>query len=260
MLYQKPLTGDRVWSAQIVDMSSFPLHRHHEAELAYCLEGQTDITVNGRVITLRSGQLLYVAPFTPHEYRSESGAKVAVAEFGHALLKEDFLPFTKFPELYRLYDSPCEVTEKMTRLCAHLTGEAPTARLDVISAIYALAAAVLRDTGSSDDYTGDRSFERIEPALTLIYMKYTEDIKIEDACRATNLSPGNFCTIFKKATGMSFHKYLNSYRIRNCCYLLKGTDMTTEEIFSLSGFCDLKTFYRVFKSETGTSPSKFRGN
>ena len=57
---------------------------------------------------------------------------------------------------------------------------------------------------------------------------------------------------------MSLTKYILAIRINKAESLLLTTDMNITEIAISSGFTDANYFSRVFKKETGKSPSKYR--
>lgn len=258
MLYQKPLEGSTPYAAHIIEMDSFPLHRHYEAELIFCLEGRVEAEISGEQTVLSPGETVYVGSFAPHSYETAEKTRVVLVEFGHALLREDFMSFTILGALAKKYSENHTVTEKMRKICDILENTEKYNRLDLIGQVYGLCGELLRDLSSENLRTKRTDLERIAPALRLVDTNYTDNLTIEDACRETSLSPGNFCTIFKNAVGTGFHAYLNLKRVENACCLLKQTDLSVDEVASLSGFSDIKTFYRVFKKETGVSPLNFR--
>ena len=258
MIYQKPLEGSTPYAAHIIEMDAFPLHRHYEVELIYCLQGEITAEINGETVTLSEGQTVYVGSFTPHSYEARKNTRVVLVEFGHELLREDFMSFTSLGDFFRVYSEKHQATEKMREITAILEKPEDFNRLDLIGQVYCLCAALLRDLKTGETRSKRNELERIAPALRLVQTNYTDNLTIEDACRETGLSPGNFCTIFKNAVGTGFHTYLNRKRTENAGLLLKQTDLSVDEVASLSGFSDIKTFYRVFKKETGTSPLNFR--
>lgn len=258
MIDQMPFSGNNPYAAHIIPIESFPLHRHYEIELIYCLDGVINADINGEKVRLQKGEMLYIGSFVPHAFEAVS-AKAAVAEFGHAFLQNDFSLFSQTGEEYKIYrDANSEAIHEMTALSKLLSDPTNTNNLDILGSLYKLGAAVLRSLEEKKRSSGKTAYHRISPALRLIHMDYSSPLTVEDACKATSLSAGNFCTLFKKATGTGFHEYLNAYRVKNAGYLLKQTEMTIDEISALSGFSDIKTFYRVFKNQTGTPPGKYR--
>lgn len=85
-------------------------------------------------------------------------------------------------------------------------------------------------------------------------------ISLESIANHFHFSPNHFSRLFKKVFGISFLKYLTSYRIDEAKRLLATSDMKVLEIGKAVGFHDTKHFYKVFKSYTGYQPSAYRKN
>ena len=66
--------------------------------------------------------------------------------------------------------------------------------------------------------------------------------------------------LFKKQTGMSFHKYLNSVRLEKAEELLQNTDKHIIDIAIKCGFENVSYFNRIFKEKHGITPLEFRHN
>lgn len=258
MLYQKPLEGSTPYAAHIINIDAFPLHRHYEAELIYCLEGGLSAEINGEAVSLAPGETVYVGSFVPHSYGAGKNTRIVLVEFGHELLREDFLSFTSLGDFYKAYPEAASVTAKMKEITVILENSDSFNRLDLIGKVYSLCGELLRDLKKGEPRKKCTDLERIAPALRLVQTNYTDNLTIDDACRETGLSPGNFCTLFKNAVGTGFHAYLNHKRTENAQLLLRQTELSVDEVASLSGFSDIKTFYRVFRRETGMSPLNFR--
>ncbi|AIQ19214.1 hypothetical protein H70357_22750 [Paenibacillus sp. FSL H7-0357] len=64
--------------------------------------------------------------------------------------------------------------------------------------------------------------------------------------------------MFKKTVGESFIQYLTRLRIERAKLLLLTSDQKTFEIAEAIGFENYRSFNRIFKKETGFSPSDFR--
>ncbi|MBQ7595699.1 MAG: helix-turn-helix transcriptional regulator, partial [Clostridia bacterium] len=98
----------------------------------------------------------------------------------------------------------------------------------------------------------------IEEALALIHTNYHRQLTVKEAAQNARSAPSNFCAEFKRYTGMGFHEYLNFYRTGIAKFMLEQTDADIKEIAFTTGFSDIKTFYRVFKKETGFPPGDYR--
>ena len=67
--------------------------------------------------------------------------------------------------------------------------------------------------------------------------------------------------VFKKKVGESMNRYITEKKMALAKELLeKHPDMTLTEISEMCGYNDYRYFSRVFKAETGASPSEYREN
>ena len=74
-----------------------------------------------------------------------------------------------------------------------------------------------------------------------------------------SFSPFYFSKLFKKAFGLSFIEYLTHLRIERAKSLLTQ-GMSVREVSDIVGFTEPNYFTRVFKKETGLTPSSYQKN
>lgn len=101
-----------------------------------------------------------------------------------------------------------------------------------------------------------------EPALNI--MKYINehynsyDLSLEDISKNTFLTPAYICVIFKDFTGKTVNKYITEFRIIQAKELLKDSNIKMNDIALKVGYRDGNYFAKIFKKETGYSPSEYR--
>jgi AraC-like DNA-binding protein/ligand-binding sensor protein len=109
------------------------------------------------------------------------------------------------------------------------------------------------------------SFQEIRHAAALrkaeryIQENYSRKISLQEIAKVSGLSAPYFSTIFKEERGENLSTYLNRLRIEKAGRLLLKTDMPLSDIARACGFEDQSWFSRMFKSYTGLSPGKYRG-
>ena len=106
-----------------------------------------------------------------------------------------------------------------------------------------------RENRSSDCYT--------EQLMTLIAEKFDQKITLSDISHELGMSPSYLNGKLKDATGCTFNKYLNRYRIAKAIELLSGKQMMVYEVAEKVGFYDYKYFIKVFKKYVGCTPFQF---
>ncbi|KWX77582.1 helix-turn-helix domain-containing protein [Paenibacillus jilunlii] len=106
--------------------------------------------------------------------------------------------------------------------------------------------------------------KKIDSSISRIIQHMREDLsypyKLEELAASINYSVPYFSSMFKKAVGESFVQYLTRLRIEKAKLLLLTTDHKTFEISESIGFENYRSFNRIFKKETGVSPSDYRRN
>jgi AraC family transcriptional regulator len=120
-----------------------------------------------------------------------------------------------------------------------------------------------------DYYAGERgmrevfdrannSLGRLDPVLRMIREPYEHALSVKDAASLLGVSRWHFMRLFKTATGESFVRYVNRYRISRAQTLLATTDRSIAQICQQTGFCDQSYFGTVFQRLTGMTPLSYR--
>ncbi len=86
------------------------------------------------------------------------------------------------------------------------------------------------------------------------------NLRIEDMASAVNLGRTVFFNKVKSIVGMSPIDFLRDLRIKRACEMITSSKLTISEISAAVGFNDQRYFSRVFKKETGMTPSEYREN
>lgn len=66
------------------------------------------------------------------------------------------------------------------------------------------------------------------------------------------------CRLFKREFGVNFHTYLTELKMSRAKEYLRDTSMPVQDIAYLVGYKELKYFFKVFKKQTGLTPSEYR--
>ena len=99
----------------------------------------------------------------------------------------------------------------------------------------------------------------VDDALRYIHDNYChDDISLNTAARAINVSSNYLSTIFSQKVGDSFIEYLTKKRMQRAKQLLRETDNRSGEIALAVGYKDPRYFSYVFKRTQGCTPSEYR--
>jgi AraC-like DNA-binding protein/ligand-binding sensor protein len=108
-------------------------------------------------------------------------------------------------------------------------------------------------------FRGIRHAAALRKAERFIIENYSRKISLQEIAEASGLSASYFSTIFKDEMGENLSSYLNRLRVEKAGRMLLETTLSLSEIAGSCGFEDQSWFSKIFKSYTGSSPGKYRG-
>lgn len=99
---------------------------------------------------------------------------------------------------------------------------------------------------------------KLGKAKEYIDRHYAEPLTLEEVAEHAGMSPYYFSKLFKEQFGVTFIDYVTNVRIERAKEALVRTDFSLKEICFSVGYNDPNYFSRVFKKQTGWSPSEYR--
>ena len=89
---------------------------------------------------------------------------------------------------------------------------------------------------------------------------YTENITLTGLAEKYSISVSYLSELLKEHLQLSFSEYISSKRNQKAKELLADDSLSIEQIAEQTGYNDYFYFTKVFKKNTGISPSKYRKN
>ncbi|MBO4299086.1 MAG: AraC family transcriptional regulator [Clostridia bacterium] len=96
--------------------------------------------------------------------------------------------------------------------------------------------------------------------LMYIHAHYNEPLTLAQIAANLYMNPAYLGRLFKKYTGMTCAKYLMSYRINVAQKMLANRESSISEIAHAVGYTNINHFYKLFRQQTGRTPTQFRSN
>jgi AraC-like DNA-binding protein len=100
--------------------------------------------------------------------------------------------------------------------------------------------------------------DRLTQIQQFIESRLHTQITVEHMAKSFHLHPNYFIKYFKKHFGMPPLKYMRQKRIQQVRRLLTSTDLSVKEIADTTGFDDTNHLGKIFRKETGYSPTSYR--
>ena len=247
------------------------LHAHPQCHLLLKARGMdAHFSVRGATQPLRDDTAILINTWEPHAY----------VQIGEQVPDTVFLALYLDPAWLRGIDrrlhgaaSPCffehpvkrfgcelrhridDLVEEMS--CARgvhrslLEGAIESIAVDIVAAGHAPESARSRELRSAPD-------RRIRRALELLQTRASSDLDIDDLACAVGLSRAHFFKLFREATGLTPHLYVNTLRMESALRTLACSDVTLSRLSTDLGFSAQGHFTRFFQQRIGTVPSQYR--
>lgn len=98
----------------------------------------------------------------------------------------------------------------------------------------------------------------VRRGMAYVHTHYAEQVRLNEIAAYVGLSEQHLIRSFRKEIGITPIEYLKRYRIKQAKTLLEEGNESITKIALEVGFSDSGYFARVFRRETGMSPSAYR--
>ena len=94
--------------------------------------------------------------------------------------------------------------------------------------------------------------------ITLIQFDLTADLRLKTIAEALNVNSSYLSSLFHKECGCTLTEFVNRQRVEHGIHLLQQTGKTVQEISAECGIQDANYFIKLFKKQTGMTPTRYR--
>lgn len=249
-------------------------HFHPEFELVYIEEGTGKKIIGSSITPFGRDELVLIGPNLPHVWISDKNndgqkerSKAAVVYFNPKIFSEYFFQMEEARPLKKLFSyaqQGISITgdtkkEALIKLKILLAANGINKIICLLDLLNTLAGEKQISCFNHTPARHQLQFsERLTHVFTYINSNLKKNITLKDAAKIANLTPQSFCRYFKQKTGKKFVDYLHETRILNAKNLLLDSDFNVAEIAYKSGYKTASNFNKLFKKNTGFSPTEFR--
>ena len=226
------------------------------SKIYYVTKGEICVEVGTDVYTARRGDAILIPAGVKHTYHlgeAESAEKYWF-HFDMRYAQTNYFDLVDFG--YIRHIGTDEETRRLFSTVVNTSGNTPTEKLLLLSAISSIVSIFLE--GCEFARKESEKEDETDKVITHIKKNYFDKFTLEDLADMAKLSPNHFAKKFKEKVGSPPLKYINTLRIERAKFLLEHTEKPINQVMEEIGFWDSAHFSKLFKSETGYSPSKFR--
>ncbi|WP_321331637.1 AraC family transcriptional regulator [uncultured Bacteroides sp.] len=249
------------------DQWYYPIHKHMHYELLYISKGKGQHTINDQSYNYKEGDLFILTPQDYHFFLFHEKSSICVIKFNENYF-ESFLQDDEFklllsqlilPKRKILLSVECkkniggliELIEKEYKKSSALQNIIIKNSLSLIMALMSEEENLVLATPKD---------ERIQSVLNYIDRHIMDKhlLSIQNIAEEFNINKNYFNQYFRKATGSSFKKYIQTYALNLVAYRLVHQDRTLSQLAFDFGYSDESHLSNAFKTHFNQTPSAFK--
>ncbi len=258
--------------AVAVDNKNQFWHFHPELELVYVNKGKGKRHIGNHLSYFNNSQLLLLGPNLPHNGftdRFTAKGRETIVQFKPDFLGDNFFKLPEMKSIDLLFER-----SKKGLLFKPETKKIVGPKIESLEKQKGFDRIVkfleiLNDLANANDYTvlnadgfafetAPQDSAKIDIIYKHINNNFQRHISLDEIADKASMTVPAFCRYFKKATGKTFTKLVNEYRIVHATKLLSESQMSITDVCYECGFNNFSHFNKLFKEITGKSASRYR--
>ncbi len=253
---------------QTTENGIFPMHCHSHYELSFVASGTRYEICEGKSHLVGAGGLFFIPPLAFHANKNLTPVDVVVIQFSQNFLYGNSARMGRFmltrPKENSLLISPSKeahrILLKILDFCRTQNPISAAKDFHRSSLILELLSALI-DGGDliiSDSTNVSTRMPELDAVINHILSHPDTRTDMNQAAKLANMSYYAFSRMFKEVIGVNFSDYCNIIRVRLAEELLITTSLPVSEIAEKTGIGTQSYFSRLFKQQSGMSPTEYR--
>ena len=214
-------------------------------DLTAVVSGVLEYTINGKNITLNSGDVIFIPPESVRQ-RKAADKPCDYISFNFTCDEAIDLP------LYIPHGLTNELVVEIA-LCDELVKKLYPNYGEVLSPLITCMLKTLKSNLESENLP-----ETVRKIIDYIHKNLSGKITLKDIGEYTFFSPIYCDTLFKSAIGRSIIDYVIELRIEEAKKLILNDAASLSDIAASAGFSDYNYFARTFKKRCGYTPLEYK--
>lgn len=240
---------------------NYKIHTHDYYEIEYYENCRGLMVLNGKEFRLESTHMFLLIPGDCHRIESEysANAVATIIDISENMISQDILRQTGLRT--SALDIPFEGTRELMAMLCGIYRKFEQNENDYRLGLYHLINFILFDIlKNGKPVTEEKTVFKnsVGSVMTYVMTDLSKQLSVKEAADICKCSPTYFSALFRRETGRSFTKWVNSVRCGHACRLLEETSMPILDICYTCGYNTPSHFFRTFTREKGMTPSEYR--
>jgi AraC-like DNA-binding protein len=254
------------------------LHRHNETQITWILKGEGTLITRNSMQRFNEGDVFIIGANQPHLFKSDpaffrKNKKLRIHSLNIFFNPNGFisrlLAFPEIRSIRKFIDASSygmqayekdqkKLYQQILKLKNSSSGFRFAAFIELLQEMADINKWKNLSRDSFKSSITDSEGLRMNDVYQYTMANYTENITLEQIAKVAFLTAQSFCRYFKKHTSKTYITFLNEVRINEACKRLMDNRFgSISEIAYQSGFNNVVSFNRVFKSMMKRSPRTY---
>ncbi|MCF1190234.1 AraC family transcriptional regulator [Mangrovimonas sp. AS39] len=256
----------------VIKKSNGKWHFHPEIELVYVNKGKGKRHIGNHLSYFNNSQLMLLGSNLPHygfTDRLTSNGSETIIQFKPDFLGDLFFDKPEMTNIKQLLErakqgilfkpeTKKEVGPKIQSLVTYEGFERIIKLLEILNELGLSKDYTLLNVDGFAFETEPKDNEKLNIIFKFINNNFKRAISLEEIADKVSMTEPAFCRYLKKATGKTFTRLVNEYRVVHATKLLNESQLSITDVCFESGFNNFSHFNKLFKEITGKSASKYR--
>ena len=255
----------------------FPNHKHNYIEFNYVYQGRLTQIIDGKKITLKKGELIFLNQHIDHELEASNEEDISINfiikpeffDYIFNLLENDnviskflistlYINDNKGEYLYFKSADNKYIQEILEKIIVEIYNNDIMSKVTIKLLVGLLLVELVRNPENIEIY----SVDNYDKMLIIQVLKYIDEFYVNGTLFeiANKLKQPHYklSKLIKKHTKLTFKELLQEKKLNRACELLKMNEISILNIMEKVGYENPTYFYKIFKEKFGVTPKEYK--
>lgn len=251
-------------------ISSYHFNWHNEIELIILLQGEIEVSTDGKNYILEKDDMMIINSNVGHATLARKPDSIAM------VIHLDPKYFNSYYDDYHLLEFSLISNNEMRHkehfnqirritidMIKNIKGTTPIEKIYFESLLHQLVAILVKEFPPKEISVREMNVNKnktdsLKKIIQYIDNNFKDRITLELLSKKFGYHSSYISQIIKQQLGINYYEYLTRIRLREATYALMNMDKKISDIALSYGFSDVKAFNTTFRDNFGKVPSEYR--